>query len=302
MPYSLVSSATLGFDLVRLPAGRQVAGVLLTGLGADAGLLHRLAAVHPVVAGSPGQRSRWLARGRRVRGLAATGVPALRDTGTLTGPDTRAAALLQLLEQGTIGSAESVERLVRDDVLGPESAAAAQVPPDVVQLAGDLLADAAVAWWAGPALGAADLRGSTGLLDGLLDPQAPGPDLGPAADALTELLDRLRALDEPGRGRWRVAVDEVRGERRPWAAAMHGASWAAHVSGRTRSLAAAQLAGVQAFVDAGFPPADGARGVWNAVAGCVQALAVADLLDDGSLEVLSAPWVAVTGQGLPPLG
>ena len=29
MPYSLVSAATLGFDLVRLPAGRAVADVLL---------------------------------------------------------------------------------------------------------------------------------------------------------------------------------------------------------------------------------------------------------------------------------
>ena len=32
MPYTLVSAATLGFDLVRLPAGRAVAGVLLAGL------------------------------------------------------------------------------------------------------------------------------------------------------------------------------------------------------------------------------------------------------------------------------
>ena len=34
MPYSLVSAATLGFDLVRLPAGREVAGVLLAGMDA----------------------------------------------------------------------------------------------------------------------------------------------------------------------------------------------------------------------------------------------------------------------------
>ena len=47
MPYSLVSAATLGFDLVRLPAGGQVADVLLTGLAADADTLHRLAGAHP---------------------------------------------------------------------------------------------------------------------------------------------------------------------------------------------------------------------------------------------------------------
>src|SRR3954465_7879394 len=36
VPYSLVSATTLGFDLVRLPAGRGVADALLAGLAADA--------------------------------------------------------------------------------------------------------------------------------------------------------------------------------------------------------------------------------------------------------------------------
>ena len=47
MPYSLVSAATLGFDLVRLPAGRSVAEVLLAGLTADAPALASVAAAHP---------------------------------------------------------------------------------------------------------------------------------------------------------------------------------------------------------------------------------------------------------------
>jgi hypothetical protein len=76
---------------------------------------------------------------------------------------------------------------------------------------------------------------------------------------------------------------------------MHDACWAAHVSGRTRTLAAAQLHAVQAFLDGGFDGRDGAHGVWNAVAGCVQGLAMADLLDEGSLAVLLAPWVRVAG-------
>jgi hypothetical protein len=90
-------------------------------------------------------------------------------------------------------------------------------------------------------------------------------------------------------------VDEGRAEHRPWATAMHEASWAAHVSGRTRALATAQLHAVQAFLDGGFDLRDGAAGVWNAVAGCVQGLAMADLLDEGSLAVLRAPWVRVVG-------
>jgi hypothetical protein len=76
---------------------------------------------------------------------------------------------------------------------------------------------------------------------------------------------------------------------------MHEASWAAHVSGRTRVTATAQLHAVQAFVDGGFDLHDGAGGVWNAVAGCVQGLAMADLLDEGSLTVLRAPWARVAG-------
>jgi hypothetical protein len=66
-------------------------------------------------------------------------------------------------------------------------------------------------------------------------------DLGAAGIELAAFLDGLRDLDDPGRARWRAAVDEGRAERRPWATAMHEASWAAHVSGRTRVLATAQL-------------------------------------------------------------
>jgi hypothetical protein len=76
---------------------------------------------------------------------------------------------------------------------------------------------------------------------------------------------------------------------------MHDASWAGHVSGRTRTLAIGQLHAVQAFLDGGFDLHDGAAGVWNALAGCVQGTAVADLLDDNALAVLQAPWKRVSG-------
>jgi hypothetical protein len=76
---------------------------------------------------------------------------------------------------------------------------------------------------------------------------------------------------------------------------MHEAAWAAHVSGRTGALAAAQLHAVQAFLDGGFDLSDGAAGVWNALAGCVQGTTMADLLDEGSLVVLLAPWHRTAG-------
>ena len=301
MPYSLVSAATLGFDLVRLPAGGQVADVLLTGLGADAPTLHRLAAAHPAAALPEHERAARAVRARRAHELAASGVPQLRDMTDPGGPEAgRSARLVALLERGTIGNTPALERLVRDDVLGPEHQVVADLDPAVATLAADVLADAATGWWAADALDAPVRHELTApyATASAWEP-GPRPDLGPVAAGLAELLGEVRALDETGRRRWRLAVDAGRAQRRPWAAAMHGAAWAAHVSGRTRTLAAAQLMTVAAFVEGGFSPRDGAEGVWNALAGCVQGLAMADLLDEESLTVLGSPWALVTGRTLP---
>jgi hypothetical protein len=296
VPYSLVSAATLGFDLVRLPAGRAVAGVLLTGLEADAGALGHLAAADPGRGLTREERGVLAVRGRRAREMAAS-VPHLR--GAASAGD-RAAVLVAQLEQGTIGDAPTLERLLRDDVLGPEHPARADVDAGLLAEAADVLADAAVGFWAAGILPPLVRRELTAAFDRVTD---AGPfaavasaDLGPSGAELETFLADLSDLDDAGRARWRAAVDEGRADHRPWAAAMHEASWAAHVSGRTRALAAVQLHAVQAFLDGGFSARDGASGAWNAVSGCVQGLAMADLLDDASLAVLSAPWLRVTGR------
>ena len=296
MPYSLVSAATLGFDLVRLPAGRAVAGVLLTGLGADAGALTQLAGAHPGRGLTRDERGVLAVRGRRAREMAVS-VPHVR--GAASAGD-RAAVLVAQLEQGTIGDAPTLERLLRDDVLGPEHTAAGELPADERDEAVAVLADAAVGYWAAGVLPPLVRRELTGPYDRVIErgqvaPPTVGEDLGPAAAELAALLDAVRELDEGGRAAWRTAVDEGRPEHRPWAAAMHEAAWAAHVSGRTRSLATAQLHAVQAFLDGGFDLHDGAAGVWNAVAGCVQGLSMGDLLDEGSQAVLQAPWRRIAG-------
>ena len=285
MPYSLVSAATLGFDLVRLPAGRQVADSLLTGLLADQAALGRVAAVHRSVGLAPEQRRVLAVRGRKARELAAS-VPHVRDAGA-----DRAAVLVAQLEQGTIGDAPTLERLLRDDVLGSEHPNLPFVDPDVADAATDVLADAAVGWWAAGVLPPLVRRELTEPLErAALAPAHPAVvDLGPASGELCELLADLRDLGPDGRAAWRVAVDAGRDAHRPWAGAMHEASWAAHVSGRTRTLATAHLFAVQAFLDGGFDGRDGAAGIWNAVAGCVQGTAMADLLDARSLAVLRAP-------------
>jgi hypothetical protein len=291
MPYSLVSAATLGFDLVRLPAGRAVAGVLLTGLGADARSLSLLAGANPGRGLSRDERGVLAVRSRRAREMAAS-VPHLR--GAAASGD-RAAVLVTQLEQGTIGDAPTLERLLRDDVLGPEHTAAGELPAEERDEAASVLADAAVGYWAAGVLPPLVRRELTAPYDrtverGLVAVPEVGTDRSPAAGEVAGLLSAIRGLDDAGRAAWRAAVDEGRTEHRPWATAMHEGSWAAHVSGRTRALATAQLHAVQAFLDGGFNVHDGAAGVWNAVAGCVQGLAVADLLDEGSQAVLQAPW------------
>ncbi len=293
MPYSLVSAATLGFDLVRLPAGRAVAGVLLTGLQADGAELTRLAASHPARGLLRDQRLTLAVRSRRAREMAVA-VPHVRTAAAVARTaGQRTAQLVEQLEQGTIGDAPTLERLLREDVLGPEHPAASALAPELLGEAADVLADAAIGYWAAGVLPPLVRRELTASYDRVADTAAPsgpeGLDLGDAGAELAAVLDGLRGLDAAGRDRWRAAVDEGRTERRPWATAMHEASWAAHVSGRTRVLAAAQLHAVQAFLDGGFDRHDGAAGTWNAIAGCVQGIALQDLLDEGALTVLRAP-------------
>ena len=297
MPYSLVSAATLGFDLVRLPAGRAVAEVLLTGLGSDGDTIDRLAAAHPGRGLDREQRGVRAVRSRRAREMAA-GVPHMRSAADAgRGAGDRTALLVAQLEQGTIGDAPTLERLLREDVLGSEHPLRSQLDGDAWDEATEVLADAAVGYWAAGVLPPLVRRELTGAFDRAQDAgpltTPAGSGLGPAGAELDAFLGSVRTLDDAGRARWRAAVDEGRAAQRPWAAAMHEASWGAHVSGRTRALAGAQLRAVQAFLDGGFDRRDGAAGVWNAVAGCVQGIVLADLLGGESAAVLSAPRTRV---------
>jgi hypothetical protein len=236
-------------------------------------------------------------RARRARELAAA-VPQVRTVRADDATGDRAAVLVAQLERGTIGDSATLERLLRDDVLGPDQPAVGLLHPELADEAADVLASAAVGYWAEEVLPPLVRRELTTPFERAVELGVAGvltPDLGPASGELHALLDAVRGLDEAGRGRWRVAVDEGRAEHRPWATAMHEAAWAAHVSGRTRLLATAQLLAVQAFLDGGFDGREGAHGVWNAVAGCVQGVAMADLLDEGSLATLRAPWRRVSG-------
>ncbi|MGQ7295880.1 hypothetical protein [Quadrisphaera sp. KR29] len=324
MPYTLTSAATLGYDLVRLPGGRQAAGVVVAALRSGPAERALLAAHHPLRTSDPSADPLHAAEeGARARELAAAG-PRLQDTAgaagaVAAGEQVRLAALAEQLRRSMVGSASAFEHLVRTEAMDPLGGHDDHLGGDPGDgdaaldraLAADVLADAAVAAYAARELPRALRRhlsepyerAVAGAVPGTFE-LAPDPRT-PWGPALAEVLDGLRHTDAPGRLRWRAAVDaaRARGARdaalaRSWSEAMHDACWAAHTSGRTAAAAAAQMLAVQAFLDGGFGVDDGATGVWNAVSGCVQGVLVADLLGEESLALLAQPWAAVTGEAL----
>ena len=299
--YTLVSAATLGFDLARLPGGDRAAEVLLVALRADATAVRAMARQHRThcVLDDPATTARADAgQVRRARELAAAGGERIID---LTSPS--GAGLLAQLERRTLGDVVALERLVHGELLDVPD-----VDERTATLAREVLADAVVAAYAGPSL-PADLRA---LLPAAYDDASAAPagdvvdlDAAPApapvrADELgprgAEVLAVLASLARESAA-WQGAADAVREGSGAWARSMHAACWAAEVSGRTRATATAQLLAVRSLAAAGVTAAQAAGGLWNAAAGVVQALVVADLLDDDGSERLLAPWRAVGAPG-----
>ncbi|RZS91387.1 hypothetical protein EV189_0628 [Motilibacter rhizosphaerae] len=285
--YSLVSAPVLGFDLVRRPGGEEVAGVLATALAlGPADLPALLAAAGPEV--------------DRV-GAWANVTRVTRDQGTLRGASEQAAAAapgaatlaaLRQLATTSIGGLDDVITCVRHDVFDWTWAGTGTlaVQDEAAGRAVGVVCDAVAGTYAAAMLSTADRAV-------LLDPwrsvwgsrTAPTLDLGPAAGEVTALLDALRGLSPAQREALLGASDQHRASTRPWALAVHNASWAAHLSARTRPAAAAQMAAVRAVRAAGFSTPQLAGGVWNAVSGAVHAMVVGDLLADVDLDVLTAP-------------
>ena len=295
MAYTMVSMTGLGFDLVRLPGGSAVADVLLSAMAATDDDLAALAAVHPGTARS----ARW-----DHALLAAAQRPALRSTLQVASSvlDLTAAGgaygrdVLTMLALAPLGDLQSLDRMVRSDVLERTwvvvDGVGTRAERDV--LAGDVVVDAAAAAYcselmddeqrrelAAPFLAAR----RAGAVAGLARPGGP----------LGALLDDVATWSPADLSAWRAAVDIVRPGSMAWSGAMHQASWAAHLSGRTRTAAEGQLHGVQAFRQAGLSAADAAAGSWNALSGVLHALTVADLLGEADAQILVQPWLLARG-------
>lgn len=288
MTYSMLNMPVLGFDLCRLSRGVDVADVLLSALRLDREQLHRVARQHPGAA----HRARW----RQVERLAKPRTAPLRELGATLeelGADAlvSTSTLLAELERSPIGSLDSLIRLACDEILDWtwSDSDGARRQDHEARAACEVLADALAALYAADAL-PEDLTADLCLPWAQAARPATDLDLGPNQPAVQHVLTRLTTLDAHGRTRLRAAAEADSERRQAWALAVHDASWAVHLTDRTRAAAAAQLLTVQAFRRGGLTAHDGAGGLWNAVSGLVHSLVVVDLLTDETCDVLQGFW------------
>jgi len=284
--YSLVSAPVLGFDLTRLGGGSATAEVLLRALRLSVGDLPLLAERLP----DEGARGPlWV----EVES-AARRMPTLKG---LKADDP--ASSLALVERAPIGSVDALLTCLRYDVMAWtwEGAGREAKQSDTATAATALLCDAAVASYLREVLDDTTRRMlGAGWVAALRKLPAGKPiDLGPHHYAVSALLDRLRSIRPGDLARLLQSAEDARRNAGGWSPAVHSASWAAYLSDRVRTAAAAQMLLVQAIDTAAIPLADRAGGVWNMLSGAVQALVVRDLLDTATAHRLLAPVVAALG-------
>jgi hypothetical protein len=284
--YSLVSAPVLGFDLTRLGGGSATAEVLLRALRLSVGDLPVLAERLP----DEGVRGPlWV----EVES-AARRMPSLKG---LKADDP--ASSLALVERAPIGSVDSLLTCLRYDVMAWtwQGTGRDAEQNETAASATALLCDAAVASYLREVLDDTTRRMlGAGWVSALRKLPAGQPiDLGPHHYAVSALLDRLRSIRANDLTRLLQSAEDARRNAGGWSPAVHSASWAAYLSDRVRTAAAAQMLLVQAIDTAAIPLADRAGGVWNMLSGAVQALVVRDLLDTATAHRLLAPVVAALG-------
>lgn len=289
MPYTLVSSPALAFDLVRLPEGPAAAGVLRVALQAGAEQVALLSGRHP----GPHRASRWdrlvAAPQATASGTIHLAAPAV--AAAAAGDTASSTVLRSRLEAAPLGHLEALDRFVRHEALEStwiSSGDLAVQDPDGSRAA-DVLADAVAAAYCAATLGTAEREALSAPYRAARTLPDPSCGHGPA-DAL---LARLGAADPAARAAWRAASRAHLADPAGWAASMHEATWALTLSGRLRLAADAQLAAVGAFRRSGLTAGDAAQGVWNAVSGALHATLVADLVEPGSVALLTAPLRAL---------
>jgi hypothetical protein len=287
--YSLVNAPTIGYDLARTPTGASVATVLLEALAVQSDFAERaVEAFDPDFGADPRRASAWLEVSAltpptRLDDALAVAREVVDDAArTMRLTRGQLDPIISELTTACFGGLNDLLRLVRSDILD-------EMPAHVVAMASDAVAAA----YGGRRLGddVRHLLGAPWIAAARSLPAIPA-DLGPFRAEVGRVLDRIPLLTAAQAAKLSHGIDVTDAD---WSRRMHAAAWAAYLSGRLRPAASAQFQAVRGLRAAGVDAAAAARGVWNAVSGCLQAVALHDLLDEVTYGVLVAPWENAMG-------
>lgn len=297
--YSLVSSSLLTIDLVRHPNGIELADVLERALRLTSADMNALQAAFDdsaerrasweAVHAATGNAPRLLSVLASVRDALNSTIPAAREIGSIG----------ERLSVTPMGTLVELLTMVERDVLDWTRETHGDL---VVQRYGHAVAavrDAVAAAYARPSVAGehCDVLAEPWLavFGGLPATALDGDEYGPQTAAVHRAVDLVATLSVPDFERLNTTYWEAYTPEVGWAPAMHAASWAASMSGRLRTVAAAQLALLRAMMIAGLPKLLGASGVMMAGTAAMQAVVLADLLDSETYETLTTAWVTALG-------
>jgi hypothetical protein len=291
--YSLVNAPTIGFDLARLPTGAAVSTVLLEALAVQPGATEQpdLSAFDPAFVADPRRAAAWLEVSALTPEIkldeALSAVKQVIDDAATTVLAGQLHAhelepVMAGLTTSYFGGLHDLLRLLRLDLLD-------EAPSHVVAMASDALAAA----YGGRRLpdDVRHLLGGPWIAATRSLPAIPA-DLGPFAADVRGVLDRLPVMTAPQVLVLAEAAAALEGD---WSRRMHDAAWAAYLSGRLRPAATAQFQAVRGLRACGVNAETAARGVWNAVSGCLQAVVLHDMLDEVTYGILVGPWETAMG-------
>lgn len=297
--YSLVSSSLLTIDLVRHPNGIELADVLERALRLTSADMNALQAAFD---DSAERRASWevvhAATGNAPRLLSV--LASVRDALNSTAPEAREiGAIGDRLSVTPMGTLVELLTMVERDILDWTRETHGDL---VVQRYGQAVAavrDAVAAAYARPSIAPAhcDVLAEPWLavFGGLPATAFDGDEYGPQTAAIRRAVDLVATLSVPDFEQLNATYWAGYSPEVGWAPAMHAASWAASMSGRLRVVAAAQLALLRGMMIAGLPKLLGASGVMMAGTAAMQAVVLADLLDNETYETLTCSWVAALG-------
>ena len=271
MLYSLVNAPTLIRDLARLPAGRSLVADLLQGFALtrpDLEVLEvrgrRAPAADPV-------RRASLATANAERPRAHAVLAATRSAADSHGLAAYQGSI-DLLASATIGGLDDLIRFVRHDVLAEAWSTVDDLAVAAYPNALGVVTDGVVATYAGRA----DIGGAWRHWCAV----HPVPS---SRGGQPLIVDAVRQLDAG------VRVGAVPAQ---WAALMHEACWAVHLSGRERVAAMTQLSALHALFDVTAPRAP-AHALVATVVAAVHGSAGSDLLSSDVYDALTKPFFSL---------